>query len=496
MFRSFRNFFRFVRAGWILGRHDALYFLKNKGGRFTSIHFLVLLLSLLAPLKSSLKNKEPGERLAKALQALGPAYIKLGQTFATRADIVGDEVAEHLMMLQDRLPSEPLGAIIATIEEDQGKSLSKIFKHFDPEPVAAASIAQVHFAVTPEGKDVAVKVLRPGIRREMEKNIESFFWLASILEARLKRAQRLKLTEVVQTLADTMKVEMDLRMEAAAASELKQNMAGEKRYRVPVPDWSRTSLRVLTMERVRGTPLKDVHSVKGKKWKTKDVAQTMVEVFLTQALRDGFFHADLHHGNFFIENDGTLVPVDFGIMGRLDPPSRRYLAEILWGFHERNYKHVADVHFEAGYVPGDQSRELFAQAMRALTEPIMDKPLNEISLGNMFLQLLRTAEAFSMQTQPQLIMLQRSMVMMEGLAMTLDKDVNMWNLSKPVLEHWARRLSGAEARFSEILNFICELLKMLPDLLENLPDLLKNLKELLRQIEARLKDTGKGRDKP
>lgn len=477
MVRGLKHSFRFFRVGWVLGRYNALEILRKKRASYSFLHFMIDLLTWLTPVKGEIKNLHEGERLAKALQALGPAFIKLGQTFATRADVVGDDIAAELSVLQDRLPSEPTEDIIKAIEAGLGTGIDELYSHFDPKAVAAASIAQVHFATTPDGKEVAVKVLRPGIEERIFEDIESFFWLAGVFEKYMKRSRRLKPTEVVKTMAKTIEIELDLRMEAAAAAELKENMAGEPGYRVPDIDWSRTSKGVLTMERVKGTAINDIKKLKTKKWSTKDISQTLVRVFLTQAMRDGFFHADLHQGNFFVEDDGTLIPVDFGIMGRLDKPSRRYLAEILYGFHTRNFDRVAEVHFEAGYVPADQDRALFAQALRALVEPIMDKPLNQVSLGDMLRQLFKTTERFSMETQPQLIVLQRSMVMVEGLALTLDKDVNMWEVSRPVLEKWARKLTGVEARISELLAFLKTLFALLPELISKLREFLKNLSD-------------------
>jgi len=471
MAANFKNASRFIKVGWSLARYDALYFLKGRTPRFTALHICIALLLAIVPVRREVKDLAPGERLAKALQHLGPAYIKLGQTFATRADLIGEEAACHLQLLQDRLPGVPGDQIIAAIEKDQGQPLNKLFKKFDPLPAAAASIAQVHFAATPEGAEVAVKVLRPGIEEAMRRDIEAFFWLAGVFERYMRRARRLRPIEVVKTLSRTIEAELDLRMEAAAASELRENMAGEKGYRIPTIDWARTSRRVLTMERVHGTP---VYQLKDKKL-AKEISQTIVRVFLTQALRDGFFHADLHQGNFFVEDGGTLVAVDFGIMGRLDLASRGYLAEILYGLHNGNYKHVADMHFEAGYVGPDQSREAFAQAMRAMTEPIMDKPLNQVSLSNMLMQLFKTTEKFSMQTQPQLLTLQRSMVMVEGLALSLDKNVNMWEVSRPVVAHWVRRQAGAGGKAFELLEVLKKILMLVPEFLEIVREFLEGV---------------------
>lgn len=481
---GFKHAFRFLRVGWTVGRFGALEFLKGRKAHYSFLHFVIDVLSFLTPVKGDVKSMPAGQKLAKALEALGPAYVKLGQTFATRADLVGEDIARELSVLQDRLPGEPANQIIAAIEACLEQPLDDLFSHFDPEPVAAASIAQVHFATTREGADVAVKVLRTGIEEKMDRDLQSFFWLARLFERYMERARRLRPVEVVQTLADTIEMELDLRMEAAAASELRDNMGGEKGYRVPSPYWDLTAKRVLTMERVKGTPIKDARAAKGKKWDPKDLSETVVRVFLTQAIRDGFFHADLHQGNFFIEDDGTLVPVDFGIMGRLSKKSRDYLVGILWGFAERDYRKVADLHFDAGYVPEDQDRALFAQAMRAIAEPAMDKPLKETSPGDMLLQLFQTTERFNMRTQPQLLVLQRSMVMVEGLALTLNPDVNMWKISRPVLEKMVRASIGPEQRIKEAL-------ACLKGLFESLPDVFKPLKAFLAELDQKLREGSK-----
>lgn len=474
---------RFVRVAWIMGRHGALFVLDPLARSRLSLRLLVALISMLAPTRRTFRKMEKGKRLVEALQALGPAYIKLGQTFATRPDLIGETIADELTLLQDRLPPEDGDAMVAVIERELGGPLDKFFRQFDRKAVAAASIAQVHFATTRDGRKVAVKVLRPGIEHKMARDFKSFAWGAALVESTFKKARRLKLEEAVNMLYRKVEIELDLRMEAAAASELRENMAGEPGYRVPEMDWSRTAERVMTMERVGGIPLKQIRTANGK-YDRKKISATLVRVFLTQALRDGFFHGDWHQGNFFIEPDGTVVPVDFGIMGRLDQDSRRYLAEILWGFHERDYQRVADIHFEAGYVPKDQSRALFAQAMRALVEPIMGKPLKEISLANMLMQLFRTTETFNMQTQPQLLTLQRSMMMMEGLALLVDPDANMWELSDEVIERWVRKMTGTESRVAELVAVIREVLRLLPQLV-------RSLREAMSEMEARVR-TRKG----
>ncbi|HXV73407.1 MAG TPA: AarF/UbiB family protein [Sphingomonadales bacterium] len=463
---ALRYTLRFFEAGWTLARHGALFILKPVTDRGLALQTFVGLLALVAPLKRRLKNASRGERLVEALQALGPAAIKLGQTFATRPDLIGPEVAEALTALQDRLPAESTAAIIATIEAELGKPIDALFTRFEPKAAAAASIAEVHFAEA-EGRALAVKVLRPGIEEKVARDFAAFRWLAGKIEGVSRTARRLRLVEVVETLKRKTEIEMDLRMEAAAACELKESMAGENGYFIPAVDWARTARRVMTMERVTGTPLSRLKGAKAA-FDRKKVSATLVRVFLTQALRDGFFHADQHQGNYFIQKDGTLAAVDFGIMGRLDGASRRYLAEIFWGFHHRDYRHVADYHFRAGYVPERESRELFAQAMRALAEPITGRPLKEISLARMLQRLFETAEAFSMETQPQLLTLQRSMMMMEGLAALIDPDVNMWELSRPVIEKWVRRNRLIAGPLRELAAFFTRLLEDFPKAFQRL----------------------------
>jgi ubiquinone biosynthesis protein len=463
---SIRHTLRFLGAGITLARYGSLFILKPVTDRSLFLKALIGLLGLLVPAKRRLKRLSRGERLVEALQALGPAAIKLGQTFATRPDLTGAEVAEALTRLQDRLPAEPAEAVIATIEAELGKPLDALFTRFEGKAAAAASIAQVHFAEA-GGDALAVKVLRPCIEGMVARDFEAFRWLAGKLEALSRTARRLRLVEVIETLKRKTEIEMDLRMEAAAASELKENMADEVGYVIPAVDWARTAKRVLTLERVGGTPL---NRLKGAQvtFDRKKASATLVRVFLTQALRDGFFHADQHQGNYFVQQDGTLAAVDFGIMGRLDAASRRYLAEILWGFHHRDYRHVAECHFKAGYVPATQSPELFAQAMRALAGPITGRPLKDISLARMLQQLLQTTEDFAMQTQPQLLTLQRSMMMMEGLALLIDPDANMWELSQPVIEKWVRRQRVFEGPLRELIGVLSRLLEGFPQALGKL----------------------------
>lgn len=429
--------------------------------------WLLRLLTFYIPHKFGLP-KNPGERLAAAFAAMGPSYIKLGQTLATRPDVVGAEVAEGLATLQDSLPAFDFALARDAIESELGGKLEDFFSHIDEIAVAAASIAQVHKATTCDGQIVAVKVLRPGIKRRFARDMALFTWIAQKAERHSHKAKRLRPMAVVKTLVDSVSREMDLRLEAAAASELAENMQGFEGYRIPDIYWSLTSERILTSEWISGIKLTDIKAVKDAGHDMSKLARTIVQAFLTQAMHHGFFHADLHQGNLLVEEDSTLVAVDFGIMGRLSIAERRFLAEILHGFLVRDYVRVAEVHFDAGYVPKDQSLADFAQALRAIAEPILDLPIEEMLAGTLLTQLFATTERFAMQTQPQLIMLQRSMVMSEGLALHLDPKTNMFEVSRPVLEGWARENLSPDILLADALRKIPSILARLPDALERI----------------------------
>ncbi|WP_417462368.1 2-polyprenylphenol 6-hydroxylase [Kordiimonas sp.] len=407
-----------------------------------------------------------GERLASALAAMGPAYIKLGQTLATRPDLVGHPIADGLTTLQDNLPPFPFKAARAIIETELGGTLTDHFQEFDDTPIAAASIAQVHKAVTTAGKPVAVKVLRPDIVQRFTRDLSLFEWLAGVAEAKVREARRLRLGKVVDKIRETVLREMDFRLEAAAAAELSENMSGEAGYRLPAVEWELTSKSVLTLEWVDGIRLVDKAALEAAGHDLPVLGERVVQVFLTQALRDGYFHADLHQGNLLVQQDSTIVAVDFGIMGRLSAEERRFLAEILYGFIKRDYRRVAQIHFDAGYVAKDQSLEEFAQALRSIADPIMDLPVEEISAGQLLAQLFATTARFSMETQPQLLLLQRTMVMAEGMALHLNPQANMWQISEPVIEAWIRTNLSPEARLADAINNLPLLVERLPARLE------------------------------
>ena len=426
---------------------------------------LLRFLTFYIPRRRGLPHAD-GERLAMALAAMGPAYIKLGQTLATRPDLVGRPIAEGLATLQDRLPPFSTEKAKQTIEEQLGHPVDELFTSFDDAPVAAASIAQVHKAELKNGKPVAVKVLRPDIEARFTRDLSLFQWLAGLGERHSVEGRRLRLLQVVDKVRETVLAEMDLRLEAAAAAELADNMEGEPGYRLPTIEWEMTSRRVMTLEWVDGIRVADRDALEKAGHDLAALGARVVQVFLKQALRDGFFHADLHQGNLIVEPDGTICAIDFGIMGRLSKLERRFLAEILYGFICRDYDRVADVHFDAGYVSHRESHEEFAQAMRSIADPIMDLPVEEISAGKLLTQLFATTERFNMQTQPQLLLLQRTMVMAEGMALHLHPKSNMWNISEPVIEEWVRSNLSPEVQLADAINQLPRLIERLPSRIE------------------------------
>ncbi|RMB00641.1 2-polyprenylphenol 6-hydroxylase [Eilatimonas milleporae] len=465
MVRALRHFSRLYSLAVGLRRHGALSALEVIALVPPGLTLLLKILTFYIPVRRD-AAETPGRRLAAALSRMGPAYIKLGQTLATRPDVVSRPLAEGLATLQDRLPPFSYKAVCRIIADELGGPVEDHFDSFEVEPVAAASIAQVHRAVTKEGRPVAVKVLRPGIEGRFRRDLALFDWLAGLGEQYSVEGRRLRLKDVVAKVRETAAREMDLRLEAAAGAELADNMTAESGYRVPSFDWHLTSRRVLVLDWVSGIRLGDRAGLSAAGFDLPALASRVVRVFLKQAMRDGYFHADLHQGNLLVEADGTIAAIDFGIMGRLSVKERRFLAEILYGFISRDYQRVAQIHFDAGYVPADQSVEAFAQAMRAIADPIMDLPVEQISAGRLLAQLFATTERFSMQTQPQLLLLQRAMVMAEGLALHLDANANMWEISRPVLEDWMRDNLSPEARLSEALGRIPYLTSRLPMLIE------------------------------
>ena len=496
MLRPLRTLFRLLVIARTLARHDALAPLQELG-----------VAPVIAWIAARVSRREvpgrPGQKLAAALTDLGPSFIKLGQFLSTRADLLGDEIAADLSQLQDRLPPFPSAAARDTIEAELERPIADLFESFEDRPVSAASIAQVHFAVTRGDDDappqeVAIKVLRPGVEQAFARDIELFYTLAELVEGTQPRLRRFKPTEVVRVFEETVKIEMDLRMEAAAASELAENFQGDPSYRVPAVDWQRSSRRVLTLGRLGGIPLDDKTALLAAGHDLEDVLTKAAQIFFKQVFRDGFFHGDQHPGNMFVDEAGNITAVDFGIMGRLDRKTRRYLADMMLATVSQDYHRLAEVHVEAGYLPAGQDLDIFAQALRSVCEPIIGRRLNEISFARLLAQLFQITESFAMPVQPQLLLLQKNMLMAEGISRSLAPDLNIWLLARPLIEDWMRENRGPEARLRESTTEIVESVKRLPAALTNLASLSDDIAkgglrlhpETLRAFDARNRKTG------
>ena len=439
------NTLRLMRAGIVLAQHGVQFW--PKGMKVPVLLHLARVATLpISLLTWPLRIGKPRERrISDALASLGPSYIKLGQFLATRADVIGPDLARDLSFLQDKMSAFSMNEARRAIEDGLQAPLEDRFVTFG-KPVAAASIAQVHKATVSDGdpinKDVAVKILRPGIERRFQADLDSYYFAAQIVERFHPPSRRLKPIAVVDNLKRTTDLEMDLRLEAAAISEMADNIQGDEGFRVPEVDWRRTSKRVLTLEWIDGISVRDVDALKAAGHDTDALGLTILRAFLRHAMRDGFFHADMHQGNLLVEPDGTVVAVDFGIMGRLRPIEQKFLAEILHGLITRDFRRAAAVHFEAGYVPPHHTVETFAQAMRAIGEPIHGRTSDEISMADLLGQLFAYTELFDMQTRPELILLQKSMVIVEGVARSLNPSLNMWTAAEPVAREWVESNLG------------------------------------------------------
>jgi ubiquinone biosynthesis protein len=450
------NSLRLARAGLVLAQHGTR--LVPPGAAMPLplrlAHIATLPLRALTWLLGGRGSE--ATRLADALPALGPSYIKLGQFLATRADLIGPELAKELRYLQDKLPPFSDAEARAAVEDALGGKVEDHFAEFGP-PIAAASIAQVHKAVVVDDagrRNVAVKILRPGIEKQFRRDLDSYRFAARQIERLHAPSRRLRPIAVVDTLAHSVEIEMDLRLEAAAISEMADNIKGDLLlpdggFRVPAVDWRRTSKRVLTLEWIDGIAIGDHAALQAAGFDLKHLGLTILRSFLRHAMRDGFFHADMHQGNLLVDAAGQVVAVDFGIMGRLGPMERRFLAEILYGIITRDYHRAAAVHFEAGYVPAHQSLELFAQAMRAIGEPIHGRTAAEISMADLLGQLFAYTEVFDMATRPELLLLQKTMVVVEGVARSLDPDLNIWTAAEPIAREWVEANYGMAGRLKE-----------------------------------------------
>ncbi|NNC73237.1 MAG: 2-polyprenylphenol 6-hydroxylase [Sphingomonadaceae bacterium] len=467
MTRPATHIWRLLKWGRTLARHGALRGIERDSVTPKPVKRLARIARFGARVP-----KEPA--YADALQSIGPAAIKLGQTLATRPDLVGDHAAHDLLRLQDRLPPVPFAQIREALEASFDRPLDELFESIEEEPIGAASIAQVHRAVTSEGNTVALKVLRPGIEHEFAKAIETYEWAAAQVEAMGGELARLRPRLTIETFKRWTARELDLRREAASASELAQGMEAEPDFVIPDIDWKRTAGRAMTLQWVGGIKMSDHDAIDAAGHDRKAIACTLVRAFLRQAISEGFFHADLHQGNLFVLPDGKIAAIDFGIMGRIDRRARLWLAEILYGLITGNYRRVAEIHFEAGYVPPHHNMAEFETALRAVGEPIRGLPVKDISIGQMLDGLFSITRDFEMPTQPHLLLLQKTMVMVEGVATSLDPDINMWETSKPYVGEWLRGELGPEAAMADRLREDIETLARLPALVRRLEAELPN----------------------
>ncbi|MEN2785560.1 2-polyprenylphenol 6-hydroxylase [Sphingomonas qilianensis] len=461
MTQATTHLWRLLKWGRILARHGALKGLEHDPNTPAPVRRLARIARIGARVPAV-------PRYADALQAIGPAAIKLGQTLATRPDIVGEAAALDLLRLQDALPPVPYETIHAAMTRAFGRDPSALFASIDPVPVGAASIAQVHRAITTDGRTVAVKVLRPGVEVDFAQAIDTYQWAAAQIEAMGGELSRLRPRLVIETFKRWTARELDLRREAASASELAESMTAEPDFVVPAIDWQRTSGKVLTLEWVDGIKLSNRAALVEAGYDVRLLANTLVHAFLRQAIAEGFFHADMHQGNLFALPGNKIAAIDFGIMGRIDRRARVWLAEILYGLITGNYKRVAEIHFEAGYVPAHHNVAEFATALRAVGEPMRGMAVKDMSIGMMLDGLFNITRDFDMQTQPHLLLLQKTMVMVEGVATSLDPDINLWDSAAPFVREWIRTELGPEAFVADKIITDLRTLARLPDLIRNI----------------------------
>ena len=459
MIDAITDYARLVRAGWTLARHDAL--IPREYAQLAPAPLRTI--GVATRLGARGAGKRPGERMASAFEKLGPAYVKLGQFMATRPDIIGFEMAEGLGRLQDKMPAFSDGEARREIEKAFGAPVSDLFTEFS-HPIAAASIAQAHRATLKDGGDVAVKILRPQIERKAAREFRAFGRAARNIEAVSKTARRLEPVKFIETLKASAAIELDLRLEAGAASELAENLHDNPKVRIPEVIWPLTARRVLTVEWIDGTPLGDLAALDARDVDRKALARLIISVFLTQALHTGFFHADMHQGNLIIDNEGRLALIDFGIMGRLDEEARRTFAEIIYGFATRNYRRAAEVHFNAGYVPAGHSIEAFAQALRAVGEPLYGKNASHVDMSRVLQQLFDVTAMFDMHLRPELVLLQRTMMTVEGVARLLDPEIDMWEVATPTVRDYINKMIGPQAQAEKLRTATRKALEIAPRL--------------------------------
>jgi ubiquinone biosynthesis protein len=432
-------------------------------------------LYFLAPWNWLRRETRPrGARIRCALEQLGPIFVKFGQILSTRRDLLPDDIAEELARLQDRVQPFPGTDARALIEKSYGQPIGAIFAAFDETPLASASIAQVHTARLPDGKEVVVKVVRPNILRIIRRDLSLMYYIAGLAERYWREGRRLRPVEVIKEFETTLLDELDLLREAANASQLRRNFTGSKMLYVPEVFWPQCRREVMVMERISGTPISNIAELRAQDIDLKQLAERGVEIFFTQVFRHNFFHADMHPGNIFVSPDGRYLAVDFGIMGTLSPKDQRYLAENFLAFFRRDYRRVAELHVESEWVPADTRVDEFESAIRTVCEPIFERPLRDISFGHLLLRLFQTARRFNMEVQPQLVLLQKTLLNIEGLGRQLYPDLDLWQTAKPFLERWMSEQVGVRA-------FAHNLRTSVPLWTEKLPEIPQLLHQVLDQ---------------
>jgi ubiquinone biosynthesis protein len=469
--RGPHNIWRLIRTGATFERTGAMQVILDKLDLPPLLKFTIRLIG--KPFKLlGVKGDIQFPPIVRALTALGPAYIKFGQILSTRPDVVGAELAKQLSVLQESLPPFSRDLALLEIEKDLGIPTNEVFENIS-EPIAAASIAQVHKAVLKStGQTVAIKVLRPGIETAFGKDIDAFYLAANMIELLSPKSRRLRPLEVIKHFDSVVQGELDLRLEASAASEFSANTKGDALLCIPNIHWETSGRRVMTLDWVDGIPLADLEALKNSKTDMEELSTRILSMFLRHALRDGFFHGDMHQGNLKLNSKGELVTFDFGIMGRIDEYTRRVYAEILMGFIKKDYKRVAEVHFEAGYISSDQDVDLFAQALRSVGEPIFGQNAENISMAKLLSHLFDVTERFGMETRTELILLQRTMVVVEGVSRSLNPaSLDIWEAARPEVENYIKNNLGPKALIKDLIKTAQTLSHFgpkLPNLLENL----------------------------
>ena len=409
-------------------------------------------------------DRPRGERLRCALEALGPIFVKFGQVLSTRRDLVPLDIADELALLQDRVPPFPVEQVLRTLQHVYGRPVDEVFVRFDRVAVASASVAQVHFAELPDGREVAVKILRPGIERIIERDLALLYTAAGLVETVWADGKRLRPREVIAEFQKHLRDELDLLREAANASQLRRNFRESELLRVPEIHWDWCATEVMVMERMRGIPVSHVDELRAQGVDISRLSVRGVEIFFTQVFRDGFFHADMHPGNVLVTPDGTYIALDFGIMGTLNDEDKNYLAQNFLAFFRRDYRRVAQAHLDAGWVPPGTRIDEFESAIRAVCEPIFDRPLREISFGKVLLRLFQTARRFNLEVQPQLVLLQKTLLNIEGLGRQLDPDLDLWKTAKPFLERWMSEQIGWRGLLRNLQDEVPQWGVLLPEL--------------------------------